>query len=471
MRRSLSLLVTALVATGTTLLATGSHAATSGTTTSTQTIPGEGGTPLKAFVITANAPGPHPLLVMPSSWGTPDVEYVGAAEKLASDGGYNVISYTSRGFYSSGGKIDVAGPDTVADVSRVIDWGLAHTPSDAREVGVAGISYGAGLGLLAAAKDPRIKAVAAMSGWSDLVASLYPGKTINNQSVTALLALGDLTGHPGPDMQRLQNEYFGGHVDAAIADAMKLAPVRSAATQLKQINANHPAILMANSWQDSIFPPAQLTDFFSALTGPKHLILGPGDHATAELPGAFGLPNHTWTAVSRWFDHYLRGIDNGIAAENPVALKASNGGAWQGYPDWNSVQRTATTSYLGGKGTLSGKATIGWHDKISAGVDTVADSGTFELTGALQGYLNVPNPVLLPLVPASIAGVWNGPSDATAIQIRGSARLHTTVTPSTADTSLFAYLYDVGPFGFGSLITCKPYSLRDATPGKAQTVD
>ncbi|MGH3440108.1 MAG: CocE/NonD family hydrolase C-terminal non-catalytic domain-containing protein, partial [Sciscionella sp.] len=62
-------------------------------------------------------------------------------------------------------------------------------------------------------------------------------------------------------------------------------------------------------------------------------------------------------------------------------------------------------------------------------------------------------------------------SDATAIQIRGSARLHTTVTPSTADTSLFAYLYDVGPFGFGSLITCKPYSLRDATPGKAQTVD
>ena len=46
-------------------------------------------------------------------------------------------------------------------------------------------------------------------------------------------------------------------------------------------------------------------------------MLAPGDHAQ-EAFGAFGLPNETWESLNRWFDHHLRGIDNGINAPNPV---------------------------------------------------------------------------------------------------------------------------------------------------------
>ena len=70
--------------------------------------------------------GRYPLLVTPSSWAVPSVEYVGVAQSLAQRG-YVVISYSSRGFWESGGSIDIAGPATVEDVSALIDWALANT--------------------------------------------------------------------------------------------------------------------------------------------------------------------------------------------------------------------------------------------------------------------------------------------------------------------------------------------------------
>jgi len=49
---------------------------------------------------------------MPASWSAPSLEYVLAAAKLAKDSGYETISYTSRGFWDSGGTIQIAGPRT-----------------------------------------------------------------------------------------------------------------------------------------------------------------------------------------------------------------------------------------------------------------------------------------------------------------------------------------------------------------------
>lgn len=40
---------------------------------------------------------------------------------------------------------------------------------------MVGISYGAGLALLGAVRDVRIKAVVAMSGWTDFQEALFKG--------------------------------------------------------------------------------------------------------------------------------------------------------------------------------------------------------------------------------------------------------------------------------------------------------
>jgi predicted acyl esterase len=429
------------------LHAPASSAASFGATISYQSIPGAGGTPMRGFVVTptGRGDGPFPLLVMPASWGAPDLEYVGAAQKLATNSGDVVISYTSRGFYDSGGGIDVAGPDTVNDVSAIIDWAVANAHGDANRVGVAGISYGAGIGLLAAANDPRIKAVASMSTWADLEASLYPNETISQLSAGALLAAAQVTGRPGPDLKRITSEYLAGKIDYA----RQLSPSRSAASKVDQVNANGAAIMIANSFEDAIFPPNQAVDFYDRLRTPKRLLLQGGDHATAELLGAVGLGNDVWEAATKWFDHYLNGVDNGIDRTPPVQLMSANASTWHGYASMDAAATTSDRVTLGGR-------------TFGTGVATFADSGIPLLSGAFQGFLKIPTGVVIPAVFPAAAGIWNGPTYSKATTVVGKPRLTATVTSTASNTTLFAYLYDVNALGIGSLITYKPYTLRDA---------
>ncbi|MFC0622907.1 CocE/NonD family hydrolase [Kribbella deserti] len=439
-------------------------------------IPGWSGTAIGAVVLTptGQGSGPFPLVVMPSSWGVPNVEYVGQGAKLAK-AGFQVISYSSRGFWDSAGGIDIAGPPTIADVSAVIDWADTNTPADTTRVAAVGISYGAGASLLAAARDPRIKAVGALSGWADLIASLNPHDTVNFQAVAALLALGNITGRPGPEMASLQKKFVTGQIDAAIAEAKAIAPIRSASTMVDKINANGTAVFLANAFEDSIFPPTQYTDFFTRLTVPKRLHFAHGDHATPEVTGAIGLPNETWDELAGWLRHHLTGAANGADAKPPVQLKSQRG-TWRGYPDWASVG-TPRTSYLtkpaglSRTGGLAGAPVSGWSNRIGAGVPTVADSGIVLVSGALQGLLSIPTGVATPLVDRSFAGVWAGPTYSSKTVVNGSPQVHVTVTPSAADTTLFAYLYDVDALGFGSLMAHKPYGLVDAVPGQPKTID
>nr|WP_042190518.1 CocE/NonD family hydrolase [Kibdelosporangium sp. MJ126-NF4]CEL19400.1 Methionine ABC transporter ATP-binding protein [Kibdelosporangium sp. MJ126-NF4]CTQ94801.1 Methionine ABC transporter ATP-binding protein [Kibdelosporangium sp. MJ126-NF4] len=450
--RMVSLLTAVTVASAVLAPAAATAAPSFGADISYQTIPGEGGTPIRGFVVTptGRGNGPFPLLVMPSSWGAPNLEYVGAARKLAAESGDVVVSYTSRGFYDSGGEIDVAGPDTVNDVSRVIDWALANTPSDGQKIGVAGISYGAGTGLLAAANDKRIKAVASMSTWADLEASLYPNQTISQTSAGALLAVAQVTGRPGPDLRRITSEFLQGKIDYA----RELAPSRSASTKLDRINANGTAVFIANSWQDAIFPPNQAADFYDRLATPKRLLLQGGDHATSELLGAVGLSNDVWDAATDWFDRYLNGTDNGIDRTQPVQLMSANAGQWRGYGSLASAATTADTISLGSKA-------------FGSGVDSLASSGIPILSGALQGYFKIPVGVFVPAV-GPAAAVWNGPAYATATTVVGKPKMSATVTSTNVDTTLVAYLYDVSPAGFGALISYKPYTIRGT---KTATID
>lgn len=441
MRRSLVLTVVFL----TSLLIAPAAFAAPGHKASYQTIAGVGGTPIKGFVIepTGWGSGPFPLLVMPSSWAINNIEYVGAAAKLAKESGYVVVSYTSRGFWDSGGQIDIAGPETVGDVSKVIDWAVANAHADGTKVGVAGISYGAGQALLSAAADPRVKAVAALSTWTDLARSLYPNETVNKQAVEVLLTAADLTGRPGPVLKEAKNAYRAGRFH----EVVPISASRSAASKVAQINANGTAVLLGNAWNDGIFAPGQVADFYTQLSGPKRLMLSPGDHATAELFGAAGLPNDIWESTGRWFNRYVKGESNGIDAEQPVRLKPNNGGAWRSYASWPAP--------AGDTVALDGK-------RIFAGWPTVADSGTVLLSGALQGFFNIPTGVALPFVDRNVAAVWNGPSYPNGATIAGTPRLQVSVTPSAEKTSLFAYLYEVGPLGLGALVTHKPFTVTGA---------
>ncbi|MDA2807285.1 CocE/NonD family hydrolase [Nocardiopsis suaedae] len=439
-----------------------------------ETIPGHGGIGLPAKVITPTGhDGPRPLLVMPTAWATNNLLYVGAAKRLAYESGYQVVTYTSRGFWDSGGAIEVAGPEDVGDARAVIDWALENTDADPGRVGMAGISYGAGISLLTAAEDDRVKAVGAMSGWADLAESIYSHETISYQAVELLLSSAHLTGTPGEKLLEMEREYREGNVQPAL----DMAPERSVSTKVDAINANGTAVMIGHAWNDGIFPPGQLTDFYGELTGPKRLMLSAGDHATPEAFGAVGLPNETWSELTRWFDHHLKGADNGVGSEDPVRVKPNNGrGAWASFPDWESVsdgsldyglsEPVRTWDNWQSTGGLDEGAEPGWSYGVGAGRGTVAESGTLLLSGALQQFADIPTGVSLPLVNRSYAGVWTGPRLSEGARVSGSPEVDMVVTPTAADQSLYFYLYAVDRYGTGSLITHEPYTLRGAEPGE-----
>jgi len=440
-------------------------------------IPGWDGTPLGAAVITpaGQGAGPFPMIVMPSSWALSSLEYVGRGTILASQG-YVVISYTSRGFWESGGRIDIAGAGTVEDISAVIDWGLAHTPARADAIGASGISYGAGTSLMAAARDPRIKAVAAMSGWADLEASLYPNRTPNQQAIALLVGSGLFTGRPGPELSALTERVVLGDYEGAVQLALPLVPGRSVVNEVDALNANGTAVLLANAWNDGLFPPSQLARFFERLRGPKQLLFDHGDHATIELPGALGFRNDVYTAVGRWFDRHLKRVDNGVDRE-PIVRLRSQTNVQRGYPSWAAVQSAPTvygltrpSGLLEPTGTLSASTSAGWRYGILTGVPTVANSGTVLLSGLMQG-LGFSTTASIPLVARNAAGVWTGPWSTSARRLDGAPSLRVTVAPSQSEVTLFAYLYSVDVLGIGELLSHKAYTLRNATPYAARTVE
>jgi predicted acyl esterase len=55
--------------------------------------------------------------------------------------------------------------------------------------------------------------------------------------------------------------------------------------------------------------------------------------------------------------------------------------------------------------------------------------------------------------------------------VRGTVKLHTTVTDTKESGTLVAYLYDVGPLGLGKLVSNAPYTWHGQTPGQPFGVD
>ncbi len=414
---------------------------------------------LKANIIEPTSPGPHPAVVFVASWGLNDAEYLAQADRLAR-GGYTVLSYTTRGFWGSGGEIDTAGPKDIADVSSVLDWLTAHSGADPDRIGLAGISYGAGISLVAAGFDARIHAVVAMSCWTDLVDALYANQTRHPQAVFLLQALATLTGRPSAELNQMISDYFANRNQAAI---QTWARVRSAATYLPAINAHHPAILIANSYGDSLFGPNPLVDFFAGLTGPKRLELAAGDHAVVEASGLAGLDNHVWTSARRWFDQYLSTVDTGIAMEPPVLLRVRESGAIEGYADWAHASAPVTRYGMGdvpwytGTGPLTSPVPdAGWTRPVWTGLDTTADAGVAILSNGFEALSGIPPTDWLPSVSRVNGAVWQSGALPSGTAICGIPRMHLSLESAPATGTVVGYLYDEDAWGTGRLVATAP---------------
>ncbi|MGK5638159.1 CocE/NonD family hydrolase [Streptomyces sp. URMC 126] len=430
-------------------------------------IPGHEGVPLRGSVAEPGGPGRHPLIVLARSWLVGESFYR-RLQLTAARRGYAVVVYAARGHGGSGGRSDLAGPKDMADVSRLLDWSLVHTTGDAGHIGMMGVSYGAALSLLGAAADPRVRAVGALSGWTDLTDVLRSNGNPNpnglGYTLNGALHGADRRAAPVRDVLAEDSGRLTGW-----------AATRSPVTYLDRYNRRGTALFFAHAWGDSVNPFAGKGEFFDRLRCPKRLEIRPGDHGGPEFTSGF-LPNEVAESVFRWFDHTLKGVPNGVDAEPPVQVKPVNSGPFfgaarpfEGYPGWAAMTRTTRRLYLGA-GRALGEAPEGAaRTTLTAGFGTVADSGVFFVQRSLEAAAGTQVPRPLALLPGGTGALWTSPPADAAWPVRGTPRLRLGVTPSAARGTLVAYLFDVDALGAGTLMTWAPYGFDGRVPGRTFT--
>ena len=426
-----------------------------------------------------------PAVVMISSWALTDIiEYLGQSYRLAKDG-YVVLSYTTRGFYLSGGQIEVAGPKDVRDASSALDWLALNTPADMNRVALSGISYGSGISLLALAADARVKTVAALSTWGKLGDELYGAETPNKTWADVLNLAGQVTGRPNP----IVTEYVAALKDPAtpatrINEILAWSQVRSPIAGVAQINARQAPVFLSKNFQDDLFTPNSTLEMFRQLTGPKKLLINQGIHAQAEVPGALlDIDNFVYDQAHRWFDYWLKGVANGIVNEPKVTMEVKFTHQRENFDSWPSssvsdrIYQVAPRGdirwdagcfcWLGDIGSLQATPNSkNLSDRIDNALDTTATSGAVPILSTTGETVGVPVLNWLPSVLWGQGVRYEGPKLTAAMKLRGIPKLALRLKPSQAQAQAVVYLYDVDSLGTGTLITHGARTLHFATAGQ-----
>ncbi len=430
-----------------------------------RTIPLQGAS-LAAEVFTPKRAAGAPLLVMPASWGVGASEYRHIATLFARSG-YQVVAYAQRGFGGSTGKVDFAGRETQQDASTVISWALQHTRADPGHIGMLGISYGAGVSLLTAAHDPRVRAVAAMSTWANIAKSYDENDTPSTSVLRMLIGDPKMRSSFDPTVQRLQSTLAVRPASLG-AQLRAMSASRSPDSLVAELNKNKPAIMLANAFQDSLFDPGQLVDFSAKLTTPKRLELASGDHGGPEASALAGSPNDTINDARAWLDHFLRGVQNGIDTEDPIILRDSNSGELHTYRSWPEPKRSERIWLPAPGATLSAQvARATWTASLRTGVDSGATSGPPQYVPS-SAY-KAPK-ITMTAIKTAQTFFWDGPAVTAGVDLVGTPQLNLNLASTAHAATIYVYLYDVTADDIGTLVDMQPYTAAGLQPGKARPV-
>ena len=272
--------------------------------------------------------------------------------------GYHFVSVDIRGtgasFGAEYGDSWLAGRDLAA----VVDW-ICAQPWSSGKVGMVGISYEGMMQFFTAAFRPAgLKCIApqypglpqcyvdgglAISSFARVWERLHKGMSEHEPSAPV----------DGPDGARLREEAesqrspdsyrwvetfsemdprdvtrlssYDGLLRRRDRADLGLGEVASGwADSCELINASGVPVYLVTGWWDLTFP-GYLIDAFNRLSVPKKLIVGPWNH------GQGGDPE-----LLRWFDYWLKGVENGVTDEPPVHYGVSEP---SGATEWKSAPR------------------------------------------------------------------------------------------------------------------------------------
>jgi dienelactone hydrolase len=228
--------------------------------------------------------------------------------------GYAALAYTARGHGTSTGNVELAGPTETSDEIAMGDFFRALPEVSNTNIGAWGISYGGGQTWNGLAKGIGYKAAEVVETWTDLYSALWPQDIAKSGIVLGFAKAVEA-----------RSPLIAANEDAAIhstdpAGIKALVAPRSALTGIYNIKT---PTYMFQGRVDYAFDVTQAVNGYSRLNAPKHLYVGQFGHAPSAFPG----PDFAYVMSQgvAWFDHYLRGVPNGIDKSKPVTIAAAKG--------------------------------------------------------------------------------------------------------------------------------------------------
>ncbi len=384
--------------------------------------------------------------------------------------GYVVAVVDVRGGGASEGSRPVEfDPQEARDAHTVTEW-LAEQPWSTGRVGMFGMSYSGISQLLAAGQaPPHLAAIVPQMAMFDLYAFLRPGGVFRD----------DFARNWGETVRRLDTEAGATHAgDSDVAGVMAghrlnarvfeqaaalefrdstdlatgVAPYEhvNPAAALADINASGVPVCHLTGWYDIWVRDTTL--WYRNLTNPQRLVIGPWSH-------------NKWSDEDiarehlRWYDHWLKGVDNGVMDERPVryfTMSAPPGTEWRTASQWPPphVRPRAFHFHQGPTGTVPSAndglllAEDGTGPAPAAGadayeVDYSATTGTtsrwsdgygggfrYDLTANDSKALTYTSPVLTE-----------------DLEVTGHPLVHLWVTSTHPDGEFFVYLEEVDEKG------------------------
>ena len=382
--------------------------------------------------------------------------YPGTAAKLVKYG-YVVAIVDFRGLYASYGH-NVAynrGEWVTAarrDAYDITEW-LAKQSWSNGNIGMWGCSATGGSQLQAATTaPPHLKAIFPMSCEFDAYSFRVPGGMAparnSGTNVPPKVQSGqksrDAAAEPvDGDMDRSQlNQAIADH--AGTVESEGYAPYRdsfaeaivdqdaqpwwiksSPHTYLEQIKASKTAIYLAANWDEGTTKHGTFFTF-NNVTNPAKLIVGPGGHCgwtTVQSQTRFDIT----IEERRFFDYWLKGIDNGIMKEDRVyyfTYNAPSGSEWRSAKQWPLPNEKRIKYYLG-KGSLSTAAPTGVDQKEEVTVDYAVSPANMMAKGLV--YTTAPL--------------------SSDVQVTGHSTINLWASSTATDGDFIATIQDVAPDG------------------------
>lgn len=149
-----------------------------------------------------------------------------------------------------------------------------------------------------------------------------------------------------------------------------------------------------------------------------------------------------------FFDHYVRGIDNGFDKRPPVRLYVMNRG-WRDEAEWPLARQRQLTYYFASGGQLTATPGAGGLDRHE--VDLAADARSGGASRWNFGVSGAREPLSLDGGAARLQ--YSTAPLAADMEVSGHPLLTVTLSSTAANGDLFAYLEDVGPDGRSLLVT------------------